>query len=264
MREAVPQGALSGKVAVVVGGASGIGRTVAKAIARQGARVVIADFDELRIERTLTEIQRLETCDAVLGLSTDVRDDGSVRSLARDSVKAMGRVDLLVNMAGVLLRGKLDRISSKDWAWMLETNLLGAVRTATTFLPHMLQRGSGHIVNAVSYGGLHPSDPLTIPYDSGHAALAVFTRGLARQLRGTGVDVSLFCPGSKGPRIGQNTRSRGMGRWVHPERDLEEKWSAPDSLADALLDGLHHPRFLIFGDPSDGASTQLEVIAGTE
>src|SRR2546425_2286892 len=216
------RGGLWNKVALVTGGGSGVGRAVAKAMARQGANIVVADFDEPRMDRTVDEILKLGTSEAAIALSTDVRSDSSVRSLARDSIKAMGRADILLNAAGVLLQGKLDRISTRDWTWMLETNLLGAVRTSTTFLPHMTQRGSGHIVNAVSYGGLLPGDPMTIPYDTGHSALAVLTQSLAQQTRGSSVHVGLFCPGSHSPRIGQNTRSRGMGRWLSVGLGAEE------------------------------------------
>lgn len=253
-QSSTPEGAHSGQVAVVVGGASGIGRAVAKALGRQGARVVIADFDSARLERTLAELLRLGTADAALALPTDVRNDGSVRALARDAVKAMGRVDVLLNLAGVLLQGKLELITSRDWEWMLETNLLGAVRTTNAFLPHMLECGSGHIVNAVGAGGLAPADPLTVPYDSGHAALVTFTRGLAAGLQGTGVHVSLFCTGSSGPRIGQNTRSRGVGRILHPAEGLEERPPGDhvaDRATDSLLEALRHPRFLILGDPAE-------------
>src|SRR3989475_6936440 len=130
------RGALTGMVAVVVGGASGLGRTVAKAVARQGARVVIADFDAERMERTVEEILELGIADA-LALSTDVRSDASVRAMASDAIKAMGQVDILINMAGVLLEGPLDKLKTSDWKWMLQTNLLGAVRTTTALMPHM-------------------------------------------------------------------------------------------------------------------------------
>jgi len=245
------RGGLWRKVAVVTGGGSGVGRAVAKAMAKQGANIVVSDFDAPRMDRTVDEILKLGTCEAAMALSTDVRSDSSVRSLARDSIKALGRADILVNAAGVLLQGKLDRISTKDWSWMLETNLLGAVRTSMAFLPHMTERGSGHIVNAVSYGGLLPGDPMTIPYDTGHSALAVFTRCLAQQTRGSGVHVSVFCPGSRSPRIGQNTRSRGMGRWLSGGLGAEEGAKVFDQLAASLIDGLHHPRFLIVGDPAE-------------
>jgi NAD(P)-dependent dehydrogenase (short-subunit alcohol dehydrogenase family) len=251
-----PRGGLWGKVAVVVGGGSGVGRAVALAVARQGANVVVADFDEPRMDRTVEEVLKLGTCEAAIALSADVRNDASVRSLARDSIKSMGRVDILVNAAGVLLQGKLEKISIHDWNWMLETNLLGAVRTTTNFLPHMTERGSGHIVNAVSFGGLMPGDPLTIPYDTGHAALAAFTEGLARRLHGSGVFVSLYCPGSKSPRIGQNTRSRGMGRWLQGPDRAEDHSHLVDPLVTGLIESLHHPRFLILGEPDEAPELQ--------
>jgi NAD(P)-dependent dehydrogenase (short-subunit alcohol dehydrogenase family) len=243
-------------VAVVVGGGSGIGRAVAKGLARQGANIVVADFDVPRMERTVEEVLRLGTAEAAIALATDVRSDASVRSLARDAVKSMGRVDVVINAAGVLLQGKVEKISGDDWTWMLETNLVGAVRTSTALLPHMTARGSGHIVNVVSYGGLLPSDPTTMPYDTSHAALAVFTEGLARELQPTGVMVSIFCPGAKGPRIGQNTRSRGIGRlFSNPDKGQDMPLQL-EQLASALIEGLHHPRFLILGDPSEAPMFQ--------
>lgn len=245
------RGGLWNKVAVVTGGGSGVGRAVAKAMARQGANIVVADFDEPRMDRTVDEIVKLGTAESAIALPTDVRSDSSVRSLARDSMKAMGRVDIVVNAAGVVLQGKLELISTKDWSWMLETNLLGAVRTSNAFLPHMAERGSGHIINAVSYSGLLPGDPMTIPYDTGEAALATFTQALEQETRGTGVYVSLFCPGSRSPRIGHNTRSRGMGRWLKGGVGAEDGAKVFDQLAVALVDGLHHPRFLIAGDPAE-------------
>jgi NAD(P)-dependent dehydrogenase (short-subunit alcohol dehydrogenase family) len=265
---AAAQGALGAKVALVVGGGSGVGKAIAKALARQGANIVVADFDVPRMEKTVEDVLKLATCESAIAISTDVRSDASVRSLARDSIKAMGQVDILVNAAGVLLQGKLEKISSHDWSWMLDTNLLGPVRTITNLLPHMTARGSGHIVNAVSYGGLLPGDPMTIPYDSGHAALAAFTEGLARQLKGTGVFVSLFCPGSKSQRIGQNTRSRGIGRWLGDVDQADEGSRLLDPLVTGLIESIHHPRFLILGDPSEADAVRarwdhVDAVAAT-
>jgi NAD(P)-dependent dehydrogenase (short-subunit alcohol dehydrogenase family) len=233
-----------------------VGKAIAKALARQGANIVVADFDVPRMEKTVEDVLKLDSCESAIALPTDIRSDASVRSLVRDSLKAMGRVDILVNAAGVLLQGKLDKISTHDWSWMLETNLLGPVRTVTNFLPHMTERGSGHLVNAVSYGGLLPGDPMTIPYDSGHAALAAFTEGLARQLKGTGVFASLYCPGSKSQRIGQNTRSRGIGRWLGGADQADDTSRLLDPLVIGLVESMHHPRFLILGNPDDGPALQ--------
>jgi len=193
------------------------------------------------------EILELGIADA-MALSTDVRSDASVRSMAGDAIKAMGQVDILINMAGVLLEGPLDRIKPSDWKWMLQTNLLGPVRTTTALLPHMKERRSGHVINTVSADGPALHDPLTIAYDAGHAALASFTRSLAAELDGTGVNVSLYCTGSKGPRIGENTRTRGVGGLLHPDKDLDEASKPSGQLIDSLIDAVHHPRFLVLAE----------------
>jgi short-subunit dehydrogenase len=118
----------------------------------------------------------------------------------------------------------------------------------------MTERGSGHVVNVVSYGGLIQSDPMSLPYDTGQAALAVFTEGLAQQLVGTGVSASIFCPGAKGPRIGQNTRSRGVGRlFGGPDKGADTSLTL-EQLASSLIDGMEHKRFLILGDPSEASA----------
>jgi 3-oxoacyl-[acyl-carrier protein] reductase len=225
------RGALTGKVAVVVGGASGLGRTVARALAHQGARVVIADFDAQRMERTVEEILGLGSSDAALALATDVRSDSSVKALASDALKAMGRVDILLNLAGVFLQGPVAHLKPSDWRWVLDTNLLGTVRTTLAFLPHMVERGSGHIVNAIS----KVDAPTTVAYDAGAEAVAGFTRGLAAEVAARGVHVELYTVGAGGPRIGQNTRTRGMKRLLHPADDLEEPASQDGRLVDELI-----------------------------
>ena len=241
---------------MVTGAGSGIGRAVALGFARQGADVVVADFDAPRMDRTVDDILRLRTAERSIGLSTDVRNDASVRSLVHGAIKSMGKVDILVNAAGVLLQGKLERISSHDWSWMLETNLLGPVRTTTAFLGHMAERGSGQIINVVSFGGVRPGDANTIPYDTGHAALAAFTEALAQQTTGTGVHVSLFCLSQKAPKIGLNTRTRGLGRWMGDGTPPEAGKQAVEQQASALIEGVHHPRFLIAGEPADVPALQ--------
>src|SRR2546430_6202941 len=186
------RGALTGKVVVIVGGASGIGRTVAKAVARQGALVVIADFGAARMELTVEEILEMGTTDAAHALPTDVRSDSSVRSLVNDAITTMGQVDILVNMAGVLLEGPLDRIKTSDWKWMLETNVLGTVRTTMAVIPHMTERRSGHIVNALPVGSLGKTSPYDVAYDSGYAAGATFTHGGSVRTSGRRIHALLY------------------------------------------------------------------------
>src|SRR5438093_10784943 len=143
---------------------------------------------------------------ATHALTSYGRSDSSVRSLVNDAITTMGQVDILVNMAGVLLEGPLDRIKTSDWKWMLETNVLGTVRTTMAVVPHMTERGSGHIVNAVPVGSLGKTSPYDVAYDSGYAAVATFTYGVAALTAGRGIHVNLYATHSTVRRVGQNPR----------------------------------------------------------
>ena len=232
---------LSEKVAVIVGGSRGIGLAAARAIASRGAQVLIADLPSASLDRAVAEINSRRGRHSATAIETDVTSAASVRSLARRSIKVAGKVDILVNAAGVMLQGIVGQTRCRDWMRMLDINLLGAVRSSTEFLPSMLARNSGHIVNMVPVGGLVPGDPATIAYDSGYAALIVFTHGLDRQLQGTGIHVSMYVLGLSAPPI-------GAGRDAGPSPGAAERFT------DRLLDGLEHPRFLILADTNDAQS----------
>lgn len=243
---------LSDTVAVIVGAGGGIGRVAARALARRGARLILSDADLDRLSRVLGEVRRAGA-DTAVAVPADVGSDASVRQLARNAVRAAGGVDVLVNASGVLLRGDLRRVGSNDWLWMLDANLLGAVRTTRAFLPHFQKRGAGHIVNAVALGGLVPGDPEAIPGDSGYAAVIAFTHSLSRLLNGSGIDVSLYVVGATSPRIGHGSRSRGGGG-ARPLRAMDERSRAAEHYAEALVDAIRHPRFLVLADPKEAAS----------
>lgn len=245
---------LLGRVAVVTGGAGGLGRAFARALARQGVDIVIADVDLQRMERVLADLQRLHSGIRLLSLVTDVCSDSQVRSLARDAVRAMGRVDLLVNAHAVLLQGRLDRITADDWHWMLDTNLLGTVRTTHALLPHLLASPAGLIVNTVPVGALLPGDSRSIPYETGFAGVAAFTQGLRAEFSSLPMAVSLFAASASGPRLGVNARRRGLRSWFHTQaRPLQQRVSpaAAGRAAGRLVEGIHAGDFLIIGDEAD-------------
>jgi NAD(P)-dependent dehydrogenase (short-subunit alcohol dehydrogenase family) len=142
----------AGKVAVITGGASGIGRGTALALARRGTDVVIADINDLRLEETRAAIAALGR--RALAVHCDVSQDADVERLGEIALNTMGHVDILMNNAGVVLRGALELIPVADWEWSFSINLLGVVRGIRAFLPHMFERGSGYIINTGSVAGL--------------------------------------------------------------------------------------------------------------
>ena len=185
-------GPLAGRVVVVTGAAHGIGRATALHLGREGAVLELADVDE----------RGLEAVRAALGpaapaaqRTTDVRDPAAVEALARHAAETWGRVDAVVNCAGVIAPGRLDTSPWDDVARQLDTNLVGTIHVARAFLPLFRRQESGHLVLIASLAGLVP-----IPGESVYAATKFAVRGLALsldlELRGSGIRVTAVCPDS--------------------------------------------------------------------
>ena len=148
---------LANKVAVITGGASGIGRGTALALARRGADLVLADIHEERLAETRAAVEALGR--RALALRCDVTSDADVERLAEVAIAEMEHVDVLMNNAGVVLCGALESMPVADWQWEFDINVFGVVRGLRAFLPHMLARGSGYVVNTASMAGLFGSRP---------------------------------------------------------------------------------------------------------
>ena len=150
-----------GKVAVVTGGGSGIGRALALALAREGARIVVADVDETDAAETV----RLMAAAGGEGLAvrTDVADRRQVESLADRVFDRYGAVHLLFNNAGVVVHGSLEAATFEDWQWVMGVNLWGVVHGLLAFVPRMIAGGQGgHVVNTASMAGLIASQGLGV------------------------------------------------------------------------------------------------------
>lgn len=242
-----------GKVAVVTGGASGIGRACALAFAEQGADVVVADLNEERTAATVAEITQLGR--RGLGVRTDVTKDGSVEALASDVIAAMGGVDLLMNNAGVVVGGPPERIPMEDWEWIVQVNLLGPVRGVRAFLPHFLERGSGYFVNTASFAGLVAHNPLSIPYDMTKHGVVGLSAGLALYCRPRGVGVSVLCPGYVETNLGENTRITGVELADGPQA-VPDRVVRPDEVAARVVAAVRAERFLILSQDEHLAIVQ--------
>ena len=266
---------LEGSVAVVTGGASGIGRASALAMAGRGADVVIADVNEERMAGACAEIQALGRRSA--GLRCDVSHDGELELLAERAIAAMGRVDLLMNNAGVVLGGPVEQIPMADWEWIVNINLLGPVRGVRAFLPHMLERGSGYVVNTASFAGLVAHNPLTIPYDTTKHGVVGFSAGLALYCKPRGVGVSVLCPGYVETNLSENYRFRGLDEAGAGPGRMPDATVQPETVAERVVEAVEAERFLIFSQPEhariwarraqdvDGhIARQIEVLAGSQ
>ena len=244
---------LENRIAVITGGASGIGLGTARALARQGCDLVLADINERRLEEAGREIQALRR--RVVTVHCDVTSDADVERLARLTLAELGHVDLLVNNAGVVLRGALEQISIDDWRWQLETNVLGVVRGVRAFLPHMIERRSGYIVNTGSVAGLLALTGEGAPYIASKFAVVGFSEALALYARPFGIGVSVLCPGGVQSNLHETGRTIGMTA----ERALAETAAAqamhgsgemtPDEIGEIVVQAVREERFFILADP---------------
>ena len=197
-----------GRVAVVTGAGSGIGRALALRAAGEGMRVVIADVEVSALEETAAEV---ETAGAeVVVVPTDVSRADQVDALARIAYERFGAVHLLCNNAGVFQAGISWQRSLSDWEWVLGVNLWGVLHGIRSFVPRMLEGGDeGHVVNTSSLAGLI-TGAYSAPYIASKFAALALTECLAHDLRAHGapIGVSVLVPGLVDTKIAQSMRNR--------------------------------------------------------
>jgi len=196
---------LTGKVAFITGGASGIGLAMGRAFAEAGMKVMLADIEAEPLARAVESLRALGD---VRGVACDVTDPGSVDRAAGDTVTAFGRIHLLCNNAGVAGGGGIDDVSVDSWRWVLDVNLMGVVHGVRSVLPHIRAHGDGgHIVNTASFAGFVSGLGFN-PYAASKHAVVNMSEGLALQLEPLGIGVSVLCPGYVRTRISESARNR--------------------------------------------------------
>jgi NAD(P)-dependent dehydrogenase (short-subunit alcohol dehydrogenase family) len=259
---------LEGKVAVVTGGAGGIGLALCAAFLAEGMRVVIADVQADAVE---TAVARFGEEGEVEGVVTDVSDPTSVDALADATYARFGACHVLCNNAGVGAPSSTPwETTVNDWRWVHGVNVMGVVHGTLAFVPRMIASGEpGHVVNTSSGdGGIAPL-PTASVYAASKAAVTIFTECLASQLEseGTNLRASIFYPSGGLLKTGlwesERTRpevlARERPRTTEPmtvaklEKMAEEKgyqlpWQDLDELARIVVDGIKAPRFILMKD----------------
>jgi NAD(P)-dependent dehydrogenase (short-subunit alcohol dehydrogenase family) len=198
----------AGRVAVVTGAASGIGRGLARHAASEGMSVVLADVEAPALDDAVAEVRDLGA-DAV-GIRTDVSHADEVQELADQTFERFGATHLLCNNAGVFQAGVVWQRTQADWDWVMGVNVWGILHGIRAFVPRMLEQGAdAHIVNTASMAGLI-SVAYSAPYVVSKFAAAALTECLAHDLRAQGSTIGVSClvPGLVDTRIADSTRNR--------------------------------------------------------
>ncbi len=192
------------RVAVITGGAAGIGRAMARAFAARGAQLVLADIDEPALAATEKELT--EGGASVLAVPTDVRDRESVAALADEAWRHFGRVHLVCNNAGIATLGPLAAASPTSWEVTTAINYWGVVYGVQVFVPRLLEQAEGgHVLNTASMAGLVGMHGLGV-YCATKFAVVGLSEALQRELEPHGIGVSVLCPMVVATEIGRNSR----------------------------------------------------------
>nr|XP_061807067.1 2-(S)-hydroxypropyl-CoM dehydrogenase 3-like [Nerophis lumbriciformis] len=232
---------LPNQVALVTGGASGIGRALALELAKAGARVLLADLDLAGAEHTAEVIRR--DGGQVECYRLDVTDGAAFAALVTEAIERHGQIDLLFNNAGVGVTGEVRDMTSQAWDRVIDVNLRGVIHGIQAVYPQMIRQGHGHILNTACVAGLVPF-PMTAAYCATKHAVVGLSAALRAEAGPLGVRVSVICPGTVDTamfdrieylRVNKEAMVGGLGPVLMPA----------DRCARAILRGMSRNRSII-------------------
>jgi NAD(P)-dependent dehydrogenase (short-subunit alcohol dehydrogenase family) len=244
---------LRGKIAVVTGGASGIGKGIATQLAAAGMRVVIADIEVRALQATATEI-------GAVGVRTDVSDLASVQALAKTVCDRFGTVHVLCNNAGVGPMANLSDVTIEDWRWLIGVNLWGVIHGVHVFLPILkMNADGGHIVNTASVGGFTTMPGLGTYAVTKYGVIAL-TETLAQELalENSKVGVSALCPGPIRTNIRNSSRNRPQalagGKLLDVDLERSDfgaglRWMEPTAVGDLVVEAIRRGDLYVITHP---------------
>jgi len=258
---------LEGRVAVITGAASGIGRAFAERFAAEGMKLVLVDVEEQPLEALAATLR--EGGSEVESAVADVSEASALTSLADRCESRFGGAHLLCNNAGVAVGGPIWEVAPEDWDWILGVNLVGVINGIHAFLPRMVASGEpGHVVNTASIAGLTCPTFLG-PYNVTKHAVVALSESLLNDLRAseTPIGVSLLCPGWVQTRIHESDRNRpvstpGEASDANYEAmreilgELIRSGITPEQVAEEVLDAVRNDRFWIRTHPEMEPSVQ--------
>ncbi len=265
----------SGKVAVVTGGASGIGFAVATALANEGMRVVLADIEQSALDAAAAKLSG-EGHD-VLAVRTDVSNPGAVQHLADATMAHFGAVHVVHNNAGVVASGPIEDLALSTWEWVIGVDLWSVIYGIRSFLPLIKAQGEGHVISTASTAGLQANAGIG-PYNAAKFAVVGLMETLKLELErdGSPIGASVLCPGAVNTQIVFSDRNRPAEvTAAHRGSAVEDAFKAsagsmlasqgkdPADVAAMVVDAVRTNRFWILTHETwiDVLRTRVEAMA---
>jgi NAD(P)-dependent dehydrogenase (short-subunit alcohol dehydrogenase family) len=251
---------LNGKVAVITGGASGIGLGLARRFASEGARIVIGDIEKAALDDAVAGLRATGT--EAEGVVTDVSDPAQMQALADAAVARFGGVHVFCNNAGVGAGGLTWEMPLSTWEWVIGVDLWGVIHGVRTFVPLLMQQSEAYIVNTASVAGLVAA-PFMGPYNVAKHGVIAISETLHHELAMTApqVKVSVLCPGWVNTKIADSGRNRPEHLQDATATDADgvsllqsfiDKGMPPDEVAAKVRDAMREERFWILTHDEDG------------
>jgi NAD(P)-dependent dehydrogenase (short-subunit alcohol dehydrogenase family) len=236
---------LGNKSVLLTGAASGIGRATAIAFAREGSNpLILNDINAEGLEKTAGEINGLG-CTA-LTFPADVTDPVAVKEMVDNTIERVGRIDVLVNVAGTGVMCPFEKLDLKDWKFTIDVDLWGVIHTVHAVFPHMAERRSGHIVNISSISGLWPDMMYIAPYITAKFGVVGLSEALLVEGSLYGIDVTCICPGIVRTPVWETAQIKGFREDIRDvARYLSRLGENAEDTARSIINAVKKNKFLV-------------------
>lgn len=227
---------IQGKVIVITGASSGLGEASARLLSEQGAKMVLGARRLERIERLASEIK--DGGAEAIAVQTDVTDRNQVNALVDAAIQQYGRVDVMLNNAGLMPHSPLERLKTDDWDRMIDVNIKGVLYGIAAALPHMQKQKSGHIINVSSVAG-HLVTPGGAVYCATKHAVRAISEGLRQEVKPYNIRSTIVYPGAVATELPDSITEKDVSEGIH---EFYEKYAIPaDSFARVVSFAISQP-----------------------